>query len=86
MNEQLAILIQLQDVDGRLDAMAEMLWDMLRYANLDVQSPLNRVAAQWAAAPGHPPFPVDPRPLRDRLAAARAPAPAPPPVRFVDGP
>jgi ubiquitin-protein ligase len=68
----------------RLDGLCEMLWDMLRYANFDVRSPYNLLAARWAERQPPTRFPVDRRPLRDRVAAARGPgAPAPPAaVRF----
>ncbi len=51
----------------KLDELCCMLWDMIRYKNFDVESPYNREAAIWAkSATGD--FPVDPRPLRDRVA------------------
>ncbi|MCA9270346.1 MAG: hypothetical protein KDA41_17815 [Planctomycetales bacterium] len=52
-----------------LDEMCEMLWDMLRYANYDVDSPYNRDAANWARFQRDFRFPVDPRPIRDRIAS-----------------
>lgn len=52
-----------------LAELAEMLWDMLRYANFDVNSPYNREAAMWARSQGEFRLPVDPRSLRDKLAA-----------------
>ncbi|MCI0341583.1 MAG: ubiquitin-conjugating enzyme E2 [Planctomycetales bacterium] len=55
-----------------MDAMCAMLWDMIRYANYDVRSPYNLEAARWASAQREYRFPLDPRPLRDRVAAARA--------------
>jgi hypothetical protein len=48
----------------QIDRLCEMLWDMCRWKNFDVQSPYNREAAQWAAAQARHLFPVDPRPLR----------------------
>ena len=48
----------------RLDQLCEMLWDMIRYENYDVESPYNREAAQWARTQTAHTFPVDPRPLR----------------------
>ena len=67
----------------RLDGLCEMLWDMLRYANFDVRSPYNLLAARWAERQPGAHFPVDRRPLRDRLAGARGPAvPPAPTVRF----
>lgn len=69
----------------RLDALCEMLWDMLRYANFDVRSPYNLLAARWAARQPPGTFPVDGRPLRDRLASGRGADPdarVEPVVRF----
>lgn len=57
-----------------LDELCEMLWDMIRYANFDVNSPYNRDAATWAKLRREHQFPVDPRPIRDRLAAPQADA------------
>ena len=51
-----------------LDELCEMLWDMIRYANFDVESPYNREAANWAKMQNEFRLPVDPRPIRDRLA------------------
>jgi len=51
-----------------LDELCEMLWDMIRYANYDVTSPYNRDAADWAAGQRQHRFPLDPRPIRDKLA------------------
>lgn len=51
----------------QLDELAHMLWEMVRYANYDVNSPYNREAAYWVKSQTRIPFPVDPRPLRDRL-------------------
>lgn len=48
--------------------LCEMLWDMIRYANYDVTSPYNRDAAIWARNQTTLQFPVDHRPLRDRVA------------------
>lgn len=53
-----------------LDELCEMLWDMLRYRNFDVKSPYNREAATWAKAQAAENFPIDRRPIRDRVAAA----------------
>ncbi len=50
-----------------LDELCVMLWDMVRYANFDVNSPYNREAALWAKTQKQFPFPFDPRPLRDRV-------------------
>jgi ubiquitin-protein ligase len=54
-----------------LDELCVMLWDMIRYANYDVESPYNREAALWARTQTEYRFPVDHRPLRDKLAAAQ---------------
>lgn len=48
----------------RLDELCLMLWDMLRFANYDVESPYNREAALWAKN-YRSRFPVDQRPLRN---------------------
>jgi len=48
----------------RLDQLCEMLWNMIRYENYDVESPYNREAAQWARIQTKYAFPIDPRPLR----------------------
>jgi ubiquitin-protein ligase len=53
----------------QMDELCIMLWDMVRYHNYDVRSPYNREAALWAASQTSFPFPIDPRPLRDRRAA-----------------
>jgi hypothetical protein len=50
-----------------LDELCEMLWDMVRYANFDVNSPYNRESAAWAKMQNEYRFPIDPRPIRDRL-------------------
>jgi hypothetical protein len=52
-----------------LDELCTMLWDMLRYRNYDVDSPYNRDAAQWVRSQRRFHFPIDNRPIRDRLAA-----------------
>jgi ubiquitin-protein ligase len=52
-----------------LDELCEMLWDMIRYANFDVDSPYNREAANWARLQTDFQFPIDARPMRDRVAA-----------------
>lgn len=56
-----------------LDELCEMLWDMIRYANYDITSPYNREAADWAAAQRQYRFPVDPRPIRDKVAKVPTP-------------
>jgi ubiquitin-protein ligase len=60
-----------------LDELCVMLWDMIRYANYDVESPYNREAALWARTQAEYRFPVDHRPLRDKLAGGRVDAPIP---------
>jgi ubiquitin-protein ligase len=57
-----------------LDELCEMLWDMVRYANYDVTSPYNREAADWARRQHQYQLPVDPRPIRDKLAGVQPPA------------
>ena len=57
-----------------LDEMCQMLWDMVRYANFDVDSPYNREAAEWAKAQDDVRFPVDARPLRDLIVGRQDPA------------
>ncbi len=52
----------------RLDELGVMLWDMIRYQNYDVQSPYNREAALWARDQIDFRFPLDDRPLRNRVA------------------
>jgi len=52
----------------QLDELCHMLWDMIRYANFDIKSPYNREAAQWVRIQTEYRFPLDPRPLRDRVA------------------
>jgi ubiquitin-protein ligase len=56
-----------------LDELCVMLWDMVRYANYDVNSPYNREAALWAKTQKQFHFPFDPRPLRDRVSPTVAP-------------
>lgn len=84
----------------QLDELARMLWEMVRYANYDVNSPYNREAAYWVKAQTRLRFPVDPRPLRDRLQVdpsgsrhgglvtnrpdVRVDTPAAPEVQFLD--
>lgn len=57
----------------RLDELCVMLWDIARYANFDVNSPYNRAAAHWARTQTQFRFPIDPRPLRDRIARPAQP-------------
>jgi ubiquitin-protein ligase len=61
-----------------LDELCEMLWEMIRYANYDVTSPYNRDAADWATAQRQYRFPLDPRPIRDKLAKVPKPRKAEP--------
>ena len=72
-----------------LDELCEMLWEMIRYANYDVTSPYNREAADWAAAQRQYRFPLDSRPIRDKLAKVPAPRKQEPivaeDVLFIDG-
>jgi len=56
-----------------LDELCVMLWDIVRYANFDVESPYNREAALWAKNQDDYRLPVDPRPLRDRIAGVAPP-------------
>ena len=51
-----------------LAELCEMLWDMVRYANFDPKSAYNYAAGRWSETQAQFDFPVDPRPLRDRLA------------------
>lgn len=51
-----------------LDELCEMLWDMVRFANYDTESPYNYRAAQWAKTQTQYDLPVDTRPLRDKVA------------------
>ncbi len=49
-----------------LSKMAEMLWDIIRYANFDVNSPYNREAAIWTRQQSDYRLPLDARTIRDR--------------------
>ena len=53
-----------------LAELCTMLWDMARFANYDEASPYNREAAAWAKTQTALQLPVDPRPLRNKLAAS----------------
>ena len=55
-----------------LDELCNMLWDMIRYKNFDVESPYNREAAAWAKTQSDFRLPIDPRPLRDKVALGGA--------------
>lgn len=56
----------------KLDELCIMLWDMIRYKNYDVESPYNREAAIWAKNATER-FPIDSRPLRDRISGDAEP-------------
>jgi len=60
-----------------LDELCEMLWDMIRYRNYDVNSPYNRDAANWARLQNDFRLPIDNRPIRDRVAAGQVAASMP---------
>lgn len=53
-----------------LDELCDMLWDMIRYQNFDVESPYNREAALWAKTQTTYVLPLDGRSIRDRVASA----------------
>jgi hypothetical protein len=57
-----------------LSEMCIMLWDMIRFKNFDTESPYNREAALWAKQQTEFRFPLDPRPLRNRIAFDQHPA------------
>ncbi|MBB76969.1 MAG: hypothetical protein CMJ75_20885 [Planctomycetaceae bacterium] len=57
----------------RLDELCEMLWDMTRLRNFDVEHPYNREAAEWLRGQDAGCFPVDRRSLRN-LASPETPA------------
>ncbi len=71
-----------------LDQLCAMLWDMIRYANYDVDSPYNREAAMWARTQQQIALPIDARPLRNRRApsAGKAPVASDGDVVFLDQP
>lgn len=50
-----------------LDELCEMLWDMIRYQNFDVESPYNREAAAWTKNQQTFAFPLDHRSIRNLL-------------------
>jgi ubiquitin-protein ligase len=52
------------DKDLSLVALCERLWDMARYAFMDLDKASNFAAKSWAENPTGVSFPVDPRPLR----------------------
>ena len=51
----------------KLDELCNMLWDMIRFKNFDVESPYNREAAIWAKNQAEYHLPLDQRPLRNRV-------------------
>ncbi|MBM3998386.1 MAG: ubiquitin-conjugating enzyme E2 [Planctomycetes bacterium] len=59
----------------RLVELCRMLWDMIRYANFDEESPYNREAAIWIRRWNRHRLPLDDRPLRD-LFQGTPPSPA----------
>lgn len=72
----------------QLDQLCEMLWDMIRYRNYDVDSPYNREAAHWVRGQTAFALPIDSRPLRLQSAAivscADRPSSSEGPVRILD--
>ena len=64
----------------QLDELCSMLWDMIRFANYDTESPYNREAALWAKEQSVFRFPLDSRPIRDRVTGGQTVAPPPPAV------
>ena len=52
-----------------LSELVIMLWDMIRYKNFDSESPYNREAAGWARDQQEGVFPLDARPIRDKINA-----------------
>ncbi len=50
-----------------LDELNTMLWDMVRYANYDPKSAYNYEAGRWCESQTQWDFPVDPRPIRDKI-------------------
>lgn len=69
-----------------LEELVGMLWDMVRYANFDVDSPYNREAAQWARTIEKVRFPLDARPLRDITAGQASTRPLVPPPHIATPP
>lgn len=51
-----------------LSELCTMLWDMIRFENFDTDSPYNREAAIWAKQQPLKTFPIDRRPIRDKIA------------------
>ncbi len=54
-----------------IDELCNMLWDMIRYKNFDIESPYNREAAVWTKNQTMFTFPVDERPLRNLVNVVR---------------
>ena len=52
------------DKDLSLDVLCERLWDMARFAYMDLDKAANYSAKTWAENPAGFRLPVDPRPLR----------------------
>lgn len=50
-----------------LDELCTMLWDMVRYSNYDPKSAYNYAAGKWCETQTQWDFPVDSRPIRDKL-------------------
>lgn len=50
-----------------LDELCTMLWDMVRYANYDPKSAYNYAAGRWCETQAQWDFPVDGRPIRDKV-------------------
>jgi hypothetical protein len=69
-----------------LDELCTMLWDMIRYANYDPNSPYNRDAALWAKNQSTHPFPLDNRPIRNLISRQARPAPVLPEKREAPAP
>ena len=51
----------------KLDDLCQMLWDMIRYKNFDIESPYNRDAALWIRTQNQFSLPLDVRSIRDRV-------------------
>ena len=49
----------------KLVTIVEMLWDMVRYKNVEPNDPFNREAAHWFQHQSTFSWPLDPRPIRD---------------------
>jgi hypothetical protein len=53
-----------------LDQLCEMLWEMLVYRNISLESPYHQAAAKWAAQQSEFDFPLTPHRLANSLVAA----------------